>query len=170
MEEPSGAEEALERSRRETRAAFENRALMYFYLYDELTGTLGAQRAAEVMKKAIHRRGLQVGAKYRPAAEAGDLDEVGRIFCEDSACAGELFRPGVEVRDEESVVLSMRACPLVDAWRRLRLSPDEIDTLCSIAAAVDEGTFEGAGLRLEFLDRIGKPGSERCLLELRLPG
>jgi hypothetical protein len=41
--------------------------------------------------------------------------------------------------------------------------------MCSIAAAVDEGTFEAAGLELTFLDRIGCVGSERCLLELRLP-
>jgi hypothetical protein len=57
----------------------------------------------------------------------------------------------------------------VDAWRAAGLDVDEIEHLCQIAAAVDEGTFEGAGLELEFLDRIGQPGSERCLLHLRLP-
>jgi hypothetical protein len=41
--------------------------------------------------------------------------------------------------------------------------------MCAISAAVDEGTFEAAGLELTFLDRLGIPGSEHCLLELRLP-
>jgi predicted ArsR family transcriptional regulator len=162
-------DDELTQSRSETRGAFENRALMYAYLYEELADELGPDRATELMKRAIHRRGLEVGRKYRPAAHSRDLDEVGRIFCETSPAAGELFEPGVEEQDEERIVLRMTACPLVDAWRAAGLDVDEIDHLCEIAAAVDEGTFEGAGLELTFLDRIGQPGSEHCLLELRLP-
>jgi hypothetical protein len=159
----------LEQSRAETRAAFENRALMYAYIYEELSDELGPARATELMKRAIHRRGLEVGRKYRGAAQSGDMEAIGRMFCEGSPCAGELFAPGVEEEGDERIVLSMASCPLVDAWRGVGLDPDEIDALCDIAAAVDEGTFEGAGLDLVFLDRIGRPGSERCLLELRLP-
>ena len=159
----------LERSQSETRSAFENRALMYAYMYEEMADELGPERATELMKRAIHRRGLEVGRKYRPAAHARDLEEVGRVFCEGSPCGGQLFEPGVEEEGEERIVLRMTACPLVDAWRAAGLDVDEIEHLCQIAAAVDEGTFEGAGLELTFLDRIGIPGSERCLLELRLP-
>jgi predicted ArsR family transcriptional regulator len=162
-------DDELAASRAETRSAFENRALMYAYLYEELADELGADRATELMKRAIHRRGLEVGRKYRPAAHSRDLEEVGRIFCEGSPAGGELFEPSVEEQGEDHIVLSMTACPLVDAWRAAGLDVDEIEHLCQIAAAVDEGTFEGAGLELEFLDRIGQPGSERCLLHLRLP-
>ena len=110
-----------------------------------------------------------MGRAYRAAAHAGDLEAVGQIFCENSPCAGELFTPAVEEEGDERIVLSMSACPLVDAWRSGGLDPEEIEHMCSIAAAVDEGTFEAAGLELTFLDRIGCVGSERCLLELRLP-
>jgi len=160
-------ESALQRSRRETRAAFENRALMYYYIFGELAEELGEERAKEVMKRAIRRRGTEVGEKYRPAAEAGDLDEVGRLFCETSPCEGRLFEPGVEHRGDDVILLRMTACPLVDAWRSLGLADDVVDLLCEIAAAVDEGTFEGAGLDLTFKDRLGQPGSEHCILELR---
>jgi len=159
--------DTLEAARAETRSAFENRALMYAAIHDELTEEIGATRATEVMKRAIRKRGLVVGRKYRAAAEAGDLDEVGRIFCEGSPCGGTLFTPGVEERGDEVIVLRMTSCPLVDAWRAEGRSPEEIDVLCEIAAAVDEGTFEGAGLDLVFMDRLGKPGSQRCLLELK---
>jgi predicted ArsR family transcriptional regulator len=162
-------DDSVEASRAETRSAFENRALMYAYIYEELEDELGEERATELMKRAIHRRGLEVGRKYRPAVHAGDMAEVGRLFCETSPAAGELFEPGVEEEDEERIVLSMRACPLVDAWRAAGLDVDEIDRMCAISAAVDEGTFEAAGLELTFLDRLGIPGSEHCLLELRLP-
>jgi hypothetical protein len=165
----AGPDGALEAARAETRAAFENRALMYYHLYQVLAEELGREQAMALMKQAIHRRGLEVGRKYRPAAEAGNLDEVGRIFCEGSPCEGVLFEPGVEQRDADRIVLRMTACPLVDAWVAEGASADEVDALCEIAAAVDEGTFEGAGLELVFLDRLGRPGSTRCLLELRGP-
>jgi hypothetical protein len=164
--ETTDAELAL--SRAETRAAFENRALMYAYIYDELAEEFGADAAAAAMKRAIYRRGLEVGAKYREAAAAGDLDAVGRIFCEGSPCGGALFAPGVEERSEGRLVLRMESCPLVDAWSEAGLSAEEIDTLCEIAAAVDEGTFEGAGLDLTFLERQPQPGGQRCLLELKV--
>ena len=160
---------ALERSGSETRAAFENRALMYAYLYEELAEELGRERAVEVMKRAIYRRGLEVGRKYAAAAEAGNLAEVGRIFVDGSPCGGTFFEPAIEEIEDGRLVLRMCACPLVDAWRAAGLSAEKIDTLCEIAAAVDEGTFEGAGLDLVFLDRLGKPGSSRCLLELVVP-
>ncbi|HZL03860.1 MAG TPA: hypothetical protein VFE45_00320 [Coriobacteriia bacterium] len=89
-----GCRAALERSRAETRSAFENRALAYAYIYDEL----GAE----------------------------------------------------------------------DAWLAAGYSAEKTDLLCEIAAAVDEGTFEGAGLDLRFLDRQACAGSAKCLLELRV--
>jgi len=159
-------ERDIEASRAETRGSFENRALIYYYLFDELAAEIGRERAADVMKRAIKRRGLEVGKKYREAAESGDLEAVGRIFCEGSPCGGALFQPGVESSEGERIVLHMAACPLVDAWRGLGLAPDEIDLLCEISAAVDFGTFESAGLELEFLDRAGKAGSTRCVLQL----
>jgi hypothetical protein len=83
----------LDQSRAETRAAFENRALLYAYVYEELSDELGEERATELMERAIHRRGIEVGRKYRPAAAARDLEEVGRIFCDGSPCEGALFEP-----------------------------------------------------------------------------
>ena len=159
----------LTKSRAETRAAFENRAYMYAYLYEELVAAMGKEAAVELMKRAIYLRGLEVGRKYRSAVEASDLSKVGSIFCEGSPCKGGMFEPGIEESSEGRIVLRMTACPLVEAWRGIGLPDDEVDTLCEIAAAVDEGTFAGAGLNLEFLSRIGSAGTERCLLDLTLP-
>lgn len=160
---------ALEQSRAETRASFENRALMYAYLLDELESELGTERAVDVMKRAIHRRGLEIGQKYRPAAEAGDLEEVARLFVEGSPAEGALFEPGVDVEPSEGrVVLRMTGCPLQDAWQAAGYPPERVDLLCEVASAVDHGTFEAAGLDLRFLERHACPGAEKCLLELRL--
>ena len=159
----------LATSRAETRAAFENRAYMYAYIYEELAGVLGKQVATELMKSAIYKRGLEVGKKYRSAVEAADLVEVGTIFCDGSPCKGALFEPGIEESSKGRIVLRMTSCPLVDTWRSMGLPADEVDALCEIAAAVDEGTFAGAGLDLEFLSRLGVAGVDRCLLDLTMP-
>ena len=166
--EHEACREDLAKARAETRASFENRALMYYHLFEEMSAEMGRARATEVMKRAIRRRGLEVGEKYRPAAQAGDLDAVAVIFCQGSPCAGALFTPGVEESGEGRLVLRMESCPLVDAWCEAGLSAEEIDLLCEIAAAVDEGTFEGAGLDLTFLERQPQPGGSRCLLELKV--
>lgn len=159
----------LEQSHAETRAAFENRGIMYAYIFDELESELGTERAVEIMKRAIHRRGLEIGQRYRAAAEAGDLAEVARLFVEGSPANGALFTPSVAELADDHVVLSMTSCPLVDAWRGAGYSDERVDLLCEIAAAVDEGTFAGAGLDLTFVDRQPCPGSEACLLRLTVP-
>ena len=169
-ETPVPTADELERSRRETRAAFENRALMYAYIYDELAAEIGEERATEIMKRAIRRRGVEVGEKYRAAAAEGDLTEVARIFVEGSPAQGSLFEPGVEEEPAEGrLVLRMTGCPLVEAWEAAGYDASQVDHLCQIAAEVDHGTFEGAGLELAFLERQPQPGSSRCLLELKVP-
>lgn len=172
MPEPKSVDELaaeLAHSRAETRSAFQNRAIMYAYIYEELLGALGKDEAVALMKRAIYRRGLEVGQKYRPAVESADLIEVGSIFCSGSPCGGSLFEPGIEQSSKGHIVLRMTGCPLVEAWREMGLPADEVDTLCEIAAAVDEGTFAGAGLDLDFLSRIGVAGTDKCLLNLALP-
>lgn len=159
----------VEKARAETRAAFENRAILYRHIFEELAAEIGRDRATDVMKRAIRRRGFETADKYREAVAAGDLRLVGCIFCEDSACEGELFAPGIESYDGETLILRMESCPLVGAWTKAGLAEDEVDLMCDIAAAIDEGTFGGAGLELEFLDRQGRPGSTKCLLRLRFP-
>jgi predicted ArsR family transcriptional regulator len=162
-------EAELAASRAETRAAFQTRAYMYAYIYEELLEALGKDAAVALMKRAIHRRGLEVGRKYRSAVASADLIEVGSIFCTGSPCDGALFEPGIEETSKGRVVLRMTACPLVETWRDMGLPAEEVDTLCEVAAAVDEGTFEGAGLELEFLSRLGVAGHMQCLLDLTLP-
>jgi len=159
-------EAELAAARAETRSAFENRALIYGAIYDELSWEIGEERATDIMQRAIRARGHEVGKKYRPAVRRGDLEEVGRIFCEGSPCAGAMFTPGIEESSENRIVLRMESCPLKDAWTAENRAPEQIDRLCAIAAAVDEGTFESAGLDLTFLDRLGEEGSSHCLLEL----
>jgi hypothetical protein len=171
---PEAREQRLEvelaKARAETRVAFENRALMYAYIYEELEMEIGPQRAADLMRRALFRRGLEEGGRYREAVSAGDLEQVVALYIEGSPAGGSLFEPDVQVVTEggDRVVLRMSCCPLKDAWRVAGFSAEKVERLCEIASAADEGTFKGAGLELGFLDRQTSRGSGVCLLELRL--
>lgn len=160
----------LAAARAETRDAFANRALIYAYIYDELAGELGAEQATSLLKRAIRRRGTEIGRRYRAAVEAGDLAEVARLFVSGSPCEGTLFEPSMESFDREtgSLILRMDSCPLVDAWRAAGYDETQVDLLCDIAAEVDFGTFEGAGLELTFDERQAQPGCSRCVLRLQV--
>jgi hypothetical protein len=171
IDEDDALLEEVAAARAETRAAFENRALMYSAILDVLEDELGTERATELMKKAIYKRGLEIGEKYRPFVESGDLAGVGRLFVNGSPSDGALFEPGIEAGPTDGrLVLRMTGCPLAEAWQDAGLPPDRVDLLCQIASAVDEGTFEAAGLDLEFLERQACEGSETCLLELKSRG
>ncbi len=158
----------IEQSKRETRDAFVNRAMIYFYMFDEMRREFGKERAKEVFVRAVRRRGKDIGGKYAEAATAGDFERLARTFVSGSPSQGELFEPAViEVRDE-GCTISMSACPLVEAWRELGLEDEEVALMCEMAAEIDFATFESAGLEVRFSEKIGE-GARRCLLHVRAP-
>jgi len=147
--------------------AFKNRALMYHHIFDELRKQVGEKKAEAVMKKAIHKRGLVVGkqlAKYAP----NDFKGLAKAFIGWDPDNGKMFKAEVLRCDDEALDLKFHGCPLRDAWQEAGLSDKETAKICSIAAAVDIGTFEGAGF--EFFAETWKPEfGSCCFLHIR-PG
>ena len=125
-------------------AAYKHRAVLYYLIYDELRSEVGADRAAEILKRAIRRRGEQTGRKY---AEYGpdDFDGLRDAFLKNMPDEGRMFSPDVTRCDAEGLDIVLTTCPLKDAWQEEGLSDDEVATMCDIAAAIDHGTFTGAG-------------------------
>ena len=54
--------------REELVAAFKNRAILYWLIFDELRSAIGQEPARALLKRAIYRRGEQIGQRYRPFA------------------------------------------------------------------------------------------------------
>ena len=46
--------------------SFQNRAVIYYLIFDELRTELGATRAEELLSRAIYRRGQQQGRERMP--------------------------------------------------------------------------------------------------------
>ncbi len=155
-----------EQLREELIAAFKNRAILYYEIFDELRRELGEARAAEIMKRAVYRRGVQIGrqkfSQFAPRDFAGLRDAfVGGIPDE-----GRLFEPNVVRCDAEGLDVHLEHCPLKDAWEELGLDERDKSLMCEIAGIIDQGTFEGAGFAFE--PNTWEPGRTGCChLEIR---
>ncbi len=156
-----------EELRQQLYESFKNRAMIYHLVFDELRKEFGAEKAEEVMKRAIYRRGQQKAAKYAAFAPA-DLEGVKRTFVGGLADGGRMFEPEIVRSDPEALDIKFHRCPLKEAWLDAGLPADEVATLCRIAARVDNGQFESAGFT--FSADTWQPGGEGCCyLHLR-PG
>ena len=148
-----------ERLRAELYAAFRNRALLYWHVFDELRRALGEPQATGFLARAIEARGRELGqqfVRYGPADLAGLRDAfVG--FVPDG---GRMFDPDVQRCDAEVLDIALRRCPLKAAWQEAGVADADIATLCRIAGRVDNGTFEAAGF--EFWADTWQPGRDGC--------
>jgi hypothetical protein len=135
------SEESL---RKQLYGSFKNRALMYWHLFKALQKDVGEQKAAEIMKRGIYNRGLEMGKQFKNFAPA-DLEGLKNAFLAFIPDEGKMFDPEVLRCDTEALEIKMRRCPLKDAWQDAGLNDSELACMCDIAASVDEGTFEGAG-------------------------
>lgn len=150
---------AEEQLRKELVGSFKNRALLYHSIFEALRRRIGDDEAAAVLHEAIYARGLEIGrqfARYAPHDMEG-LKDAFLAFIPDQ---GRLFGPELERCDAGGVDIKFHRCPLKEAWLEAGLPEPEVARLCSIAAHVDNGTFEGAGFN--FRADTWQPGEEGC--------
>lgn len=133
---------------------------MYYYIFDELRKEIGEKKTTAIMKRAIYRRGLEIGrqnfAKYGP----DDLEGLKRAFLNLDPDEGKMFSAEILKSDAQGVDIKFNRCPLREAWKEAGLSDKEAAKLCSIASQVDKGTFVGAGF--EFFADTWRPGRGDC--------
>lgn len=130
-----------------------NRASIYVHIYRELSGEVGAEKAAAILKRALYARGKEKGIQLARKIREPNLHELAVAFMEGKA---DMDAFGHEVVEElpDSIVLRLNGCPLAEAWKEAGLSAEEQKSLCDIAYQVDFGKFEAAGYRLAFTCRV----------------
>jgi len=156
----------IEEAKTQILEAHKVRAIVYYFVYDEMERVLGAETALTMFKKATYRWGQLVQRKFEEFLLSGDLEGLTKRFCESVPSDGELFAPTIESISHEQAILLLRNCPLVTAWRELGLPPERISQLCEAASAVDHGTFETEKTCLQFTAQIGK-GDPYCRLIIK---
>ena len=145
--------------REQLQAAFKNRAIIYYLIFDELRAELGAERAEAIMKRAIYRRGEQVGEQFKPYGPA-DLQGLLSAFLQIIPDDGKLFSPNVVHQDSDRLDIQLEECPLKQVWEEIGLSEADRVTMCRIAGEIDKGTFEAAGF--DFEPDTWQPGRSGC--------
>jgi len=143
-----------------------NRAIIYWHIYTTLKEELGEDRAAELMKKAIYKRGLDNAKDFPKEAHEGNLNALAEKFLDKMDKGLDVFSRDVLSVDKDEAKLRLNACVLVEAWRDYGLSDEEISRMCDIASAIDYGNYEVMGYNLKFDSRIAD-GAECCILHLR---
>jgi hypothetical protein len=137
-----------------------NRAMMYYYIYKETSEEVGPEKAAVILKRAIYKRGLDVGkmlTEYGP----DNLQGLKEAFMEKVVpYDGSMFAPEIISCDSEELNIKFHRCPLKEAYLEAGLSEDETANMLDIAAQVDYGTFEGAGF--SFQAETWRPGKKGC--------
>jgi hypothetical protein len=154
--------------RRQLYDSFKNRAMIYYLIYDELRSECGEERAAEVLGRAIYRRGAEKGRENFSRFAPNDLTGLLKSFLAGIPDEGQMFQPEVLKSDDTGVDIKFHACPLREAWQEAGLPDDEIAAICRIAARIDNGTFEAAGF--EFHADTWQPGGDGCCLLHIRPG
>ena len=150
---------SVESLREQLRASFKNRAILYYLIYDELRQEVGAERAEQILGRAIYRRGQQIGQQFAEL-DPSDLAGLKDAFLGVIPDGGRLFEPNVVRCDSEELEIHLESCPLKEAWEELGLSESDRITMCRIAGVIDAGTFEAAGF--QFQPDTWQPGRTGC--------
>jgi hypothetical protein len=124
--------------------AIKARALFYYAFYKEFSAEIGPEKTAEIMKRAIYKRGVGIGQQFKEFAPC-DMAGLKTAFLDVMPDPKGTFNPDVERCDETGIDIQLQTCPLKDAWQEAGLSDEEVAIMTHIAGHVDNGTFEGAG-------------------------
>ncbi len=141
------------------RAAFKSRALVYAAMYDEIAAEFGADKAREICKRAIYKRGEAIAGVFAAHAPA-DLAALKDTFLACIPQARELFAPEVVQCNERELEIQFHRCPLKEAWMEAGCEGAALANLCDIGGVVDYGTFEKAGFSIR--SETWQPGREGC--------
>jgi L-2-amino-thiazoline-4-carboxylic acid hydrolase-like protein len=138
--------------------AIKARAMFYYAFYKEFSAEIGSEITAELMKRAIYKRGLEIGKRFAKFAP-DDMEGLKTAFLDFIPDPQGTFNPKLERCDPGGIDILLQSCPLKEAWQQGGLSDQEVATMCS-AGRVDNGTFEGANFA--FHADTWRPGREGC--------
>ncbi len=142
------------------RAAIKDRALYLAFLYRSFSEAMPAEEAEKLARKAIFDYG-----RYKGAMDSGKATPESWVDHHMAKGSGAVFESRV-AKEEGYCLQEMTFCPLMEAWRELGCSAEEMDLLCDIAMEVDRGSAAAHGLTVEMPMRIGK-GDAHCRLVIR---
>lgn len=142
------------------RAAIKDRALYLTCLYRSFAKVLPPEEVEKLAREAIHEYG-QIKAQ-RDGKKITPEEWVDNHVAKGSSAVFE----STILKDEKCCQQQMTYCPLLEAWKELGCSLEELDLFCDIAMEVDRGRAAYHGIPCEIQERMGK-GDKFCRLVLK---
>jgi predicted ArsR family transcriptional regulator len=141
------------------RSAIEDRAMYLYLLFKEMQAANG-EAAVEMARRAIFRYGQLKAQSMGPMESPVDF-----IRHQTRPGRREIFEKQVVEETPERCEIRFHYCPLVQAWRRLGTTAEELAQLCDIAMQGDFGMVSAAPFTLRIAATIAG-GDECCRLIL----
>ncbi|BCS89850.1 L-2-amino-thiazoline-4-carboxylic acid hydrolase [Pseudodesulfovibrio sediminis] len=151
--------------REELYSANENRGIIYKLIFDAMVDEFGKEKAKEVMKRGIYKRGEQIGEAFKQFAP-GDFKGLRDAFLGGIPDESKMFAPTVTRCDEGGLDIEFENCPLKNSWIKMGLSDEECADMCEVAGIIDYGTFQGAGFHFE-MTALPEGSKDKCYLKVR---
>ena len=142
------------------REAIKDRALYLALLYRSFSQALPPDQVERLAREAIYEYG-----RIKGQGDAGKITPEEWVDKHMSKGSGAVFQSHI-AKGEDGCEQRMTHCPLLEAWKELGCSQEEIDLLCDIAMEVDRGRADYHGIPWEIPERMGK-GDPLCRLVLK---
>lgn len=119
------------------RNAIEHRATWFYLLLDEIRER--GLDIEEVGRAAIHKCGCFHGVErmLKNCENPEDLRSFLKVFADETG--QKVFEMEIVENTEDKLYIDFHYCPLVSAWQKLGVKPEEIPLLCDIAMDGDRG-------------------------------
>ena len=137
------------------KSAMEDRAALLYFVVK--TADESKQNIDEMLKKACYYFGEEKGSRF------GDIQNPGEfVKALASGPVSHAMKMDKEKYTAEEGILNFGTCVLVEKWRKLGCTDEQIKRLCGIASQADYGIISNfADLSIEFPKRIGN-GDDCC--------
>jgi hypothetical protein len=142
------------------RRAIKDRALYLALLYRSFSKALPPDQVERLVREAIYEYG-----RIKGQGDAGKITPEEWVDKHVSKGSAAVFESRI-VKEKDRCEQQMTYCPLVEAWKELGCSQEEIDLFCDIAMEVDRGRADYHSIPWEISERIGK-GDSFCRLVLK---
>ena len=139
------------------RAAIKDRAVWFALLYKAFKETLPEAKVEELCRKAIFEFGKMKGKKDKLPFDFKEW-----VNKHEEKGSALVFDSDIEICEDHSIQ-RMKHCALVEAWKEMGLSDEEVAKFCDIAMEGDRGRAEYHGVKMELKETLGK-GDKFCKL------
>jgi hypothetical protein len=140
------------------RSAIRGRATWFALLYRSFATALPADHVEALAREAIYAAG-----RLRGEADGDDFTPATWADCFLRDGTTQFF--DLDITSAPGVCMEMNTCALVDAWRAMGCTPQEVDLFCDIAMEGDRGRADHHGIQIEIPERMGK-GDAHCRMLL----